>query len=276
MNHDEHDPQNLDRDLRDLQVLDPADVPRPDAGRGPAAQAILDRVLQESQDSTARDHDELARRRKGLRWGLVGAAAAAAVAALMVWSPWGPPEHAFATWTAEPEAVPADFLDDVGARCSGGSYSAFWEEDAVIAEERGSFTFVVALSTTMLNHCMLVDGEFVQSGASTGARGIDEVAPDEVRPLLVSGGGYEEGPLTVMTGEVGDEVVGVEVHPSGHRSPVGDPPWGVSEQELPDSVTATVDDGYFGAWWPGASEDHELTVHLADGTTISNVLVFDD
>ncbi len=89
-----------------------------------------------------------------------------------------------------------------------------------------------------------------------------DVAPEQP-------GGVDPRPHPVY----GADVVGVEVHPRGPVEQPGELPGGT----LPEAVTATVEDGYFAAWWPGISvRDLELTVHLADGTVVADVPVFDD
>jgi len=212
-------------------------------------------------------------RRRGLRWGLAGAAAVAIVAALVILPPWGTPEHAFATWTRAPEPVPVSALDEIATQCSQGSYSAYWEKEALITEERGRVTFVVARSSTMLNHCLLVDGEFAGAGGIRDTSD-DEIAADDARLWMAASGGRsmeEDDRYTAITGEVGEDVVGGDLHPlEPDREPGGGD--GV---DLPESVAATVDDGYFGAWWPGATSDWHLTLHLTDGSTVERLPAFE-
>lgn len=273
MSNDERDRRTQDQDLADLQILDPARDARPGAGHEPAAQALLDRILEEPQGSASSGEVErIGDRRRWRGRALVATAAAAVAAGVVILPPWGTPEPAFASWTPKPEEVPASYLDDVGAQCTLGSGSSdLWEQDAVIAEERGRVTFVVALTPTSLRHCLLVDGDFHSAGRASVRGRSAEVSSTDVQTYLAAGSGRAEDAYTAITGQVGEDVVGVEVHPRGQVTEPGALPAG----EPPDSVTATIDNGHYGAWWPGGTEKVELTVHLADGTVLSNVPAFE-
>lgn len=268
----EEERNNLD--LRQLALLDPARAPRPDAGRGPAAQALLADILETPQSgSSASGPDRVASRSGRLRWVAVAAAAAAVAVGLVVVSPWSAPEQAFATWTAVPREVAAESVDELGEQCTTRAAREELDQEAVIAEERGRVTFVVTATPYSLGHCLLVDGEMHTSGsAGPRLRGQQpEVAPTEVETYMAAGGGTGEDAYTAIIGRTGQDVVGVEVHPLG---PITEP-GALAPGELPESVTATVENGYYGAWWPGISEDFELTIHLADGSVIVNVPAFD-
>ncbi|MFD1504102.1 hypothetical protein FE374_06650 [Georgenia yuyongxinii] len=107
-------------------------------------------------------HDDLVRFVER-RTGPAGAEDVAAVAAgLVVLPPWGAPDHAFATWTAVPEEVPATELENLLGQlpCDPGSSGgpSMSSGDVVLAEERGDITFVVTASPVAMAHCLLVDG----------------------------------------------------------------------------------------------------------------------
>ncbi|MDD9207006.1 hypothetical protein PU560_11085 [Georgenia sp. 10Sc9-8] len=273
MSNDERDRHLLDQDLRDLQVLDPAREARPGAGREPGAQALLDRVLHEPQGSTSPGEVGRVRdRRRVPRWALAGTIAAALAAGLVAVPPWGTPEQqAFATWTPVPQDVPADSLDEVGAQCTNRLARDVLEQEVVIAEERGRVTFVVTRTPYSFRHCLLVDGEPGMSGGGSMRNRSAEVAPTDVQTFLATGGGGGEDAYTAITGRAGEDVAGVKVHPRGPVTEPGALPGG----ELPQSVTATIDNGHYGAWWPGINESFELTIHLADGTVLPRVPAFD-
>lgn len=273
MSHDEREQGTHDRDLVDLHVLDPARAPRAGAAHERAAQVLLERILDEPQGGVSWDGpgrtDDLRRRRGRF---LAGAAAAVVVVGVVVLAPWGTPDPALASWTPEPEEVPASHLDDVGAQCArGDGGSDTWRQDAVIAEERGRVTFVVARTPTELRHCLLVDGDFHSTGgASLRGRSAD-VPPADVRTALAAGGGRGDSAYTAISGQVGENVVGVEVHPRGQVAEPG----ALSSGAPPGSVTASIENGYYGAWWPGVAEDIVLTIRLADGTVLSDVPAFE-
>lgn len=265
-----HDERDLGSDLRELRTLDPAHDPRPDAGREPDAQALLSRVLVASQQETSASDVERIGDRRRRRWAVGGIAAAAVAATLVILPLGGEPEHAFATWTAVPQEVPADELEDVTECTRPGDGSSLWERDAIITEQRGQITFVVALTEISLRHCLLVEGEFRSSSSSNMRHQPADIAPDHVRTSMASSSGSGDDSYTAIVGRVGENVVGVEIHPSGSAFESDSP----AAPEAPESVTATVESGHYGAWWPGSSDEFELTIHLADGTTVENVPAF--
>lgn len=265
------DERDLDQDLRELRVLDPARRARPGAGREPAAQALLEHIL--TSDSSAGSSDPLGGRPRWRRWAAAGAAVAAVAVGLVVLPPWGTPEQAFATWTAAPDVVPDSSMDELGAQCTSRSAQETLGQEVVMAEERGRVTFVVTASPSALGHCLLVDGE-PHTSSSAGPRlpgQHPDVPPAGVDTYLAAGGGSGDEAYTAVVGRVGADVVAVEVHPSGLVDEAGALPPG----DLPGSVDATVDNGYYGAWWPGITEGIELTIHLADGSVLPRVPAFD-
>lgn len=258
-----------DRDLHALRVLDPAHSPRPEAGRDPGAQAVLTRVLETPQgEPPGGGVSQIGGRR---RWAAVGIAAAAVAAALVILPLGGEPQHAFATWSATPQEASTSALDDVSERCSPRSSSSIWDRNAIIAEERGRVTFVVALTELSLQHCLLVDGEFFSASSGNVRLHGADIGADEVQTYLAGSSGSSEDAYSTIMGRVGDDVIGVEIHPSDSAFESDAP----AELEAPDSVTATVDSGHYGAWWPGSSDEFELTIHLADGTVLENVPAFE-
>lgn len=263
-----------DEELRDLRLLDPAHGPRPAAGRTDTAQALLARILETAQDGDSSGPATGAGPRRG-RWVLVGAAAAAVTAGLVLVPPWGAPEHAFATWSPVPDEVAATTEDAIADQCSNELAMDVLDQEVVLTEERGRVTFGLLARPGYLSHCLLVDGARVIAGS--GGTDYDgkpaELSPAEARTTMAASGGTGNGAYTTVVGRVGEDVVGIDVHPRGPVEEAGALPDG----ELPATVTATVENGYYGAWWPGVSvEDLELTIHLADGTVVTDVPVFDD
>lgn len=264
MNDDEYD------DVRDLRSLDPARGRG--AGDGPAAQVLLTRVLDAprvgSADGAAR---RAGRRDRRALWAVGAGVAATVAAALLVVQPWSTPP-AFATWTPVPEQVDASALDNFADQCAPGSDSDQSSAEVIVAEERGRVTFVVELTAVNLRHCLFVDGGFHSSGLANLLSQPGEIAPTEVQSFLAVGSGVGEQAHTSIVGRVGEDVVAVEVHP--RETVVA--PGAVPAAGVPEVVTATIGDGYYGAWWPGRTEEFELTIHLADGTVVPNVPAFDD
>ncbi|GAA1650093.1 hypothetical protein GCM10009790_34040 [Georgenia ruanii] len=262
-------------------MLDPAHAPRAATGREPAAQVMLERILAEARAGgpagAARGGGGAggsAARGPVRRWLLVGAAAAVAVG-LVVLPPWGAPEHAFATWTAVPEELPVarlqERLGELPCATGRSSESSLSTGEVVLAEERGDVTFIVTASPVGMAHCLVLDGQVTSSGWGSFV-GAAELAPTEVGTVLAAGAGAGAGAYTAIYGRVGSDVVGVDVHPLGSPDDPHAPPPGV----VPESVQATVDNGFYGAWWPGSGGGaFELTIHLADGTTLERVPAFE-
>ncbi|HLR94264.1 MAG TPA: hypothetical protein VK053_07050 [Jiangellaceae bacterium] len=258
-----------DADLRALWLLDPAHEPRPQAGQGAAAQKLLTQVLSRPSGAGPDEPGHGTHRPLG-RWLLSATAAAAVVAAVVVAPPWGAPEHAFATWTPVPEQVSATVEVEIAEECSNELAMDVLDQRVVVAEERGRVTFGLLSRAGYLSHCLLVDGAWVLSGGgATGSYGSEaQLADDEVQTVLAAAGGNEDTAYTTITGRVGEDVVAVEVHPRGPVEEPGALPGG----SLPETVVASVENGYYAAWWPGVSvEAIELTIHLADGTVLPDV-----
>ncbi|HLS50111.1 MAG TPA: hypothetical protein VK024_08970, partial [Actinomycetaceae bacterium] len=285
---------DLDDDLRLLRSLDPADPPRPQAGSETEAQALLRRI-RETPRHGAGDGHALADRGSGSpsagdhtgpssprgrgwrRWAVAATAAAAVTAGLIAVNSVGTPQPAFATWTAVPQPVPQASLEDVSAQCSSDYARERFGQEVFIAEERGRVTFIATVSQSNMRHCLVVDGEWRLSGGGTTQHGMEELDADGGRAILGSGSIARDGDLaaentsySVLLGEVGDDVVGVDIHPAA------DPEHNrFNHSPLPESVTATVSNNHFGAWWPGATSDWHLTLHLTDGSTVERLPAFE-
>ncbi len=265
---------------RDLQGLDPAPPPRPDAGRGPAAQALLERVL-ETPRSAAGGSGPPAARHPWHRWVVAGAAAAAVAVGLVAVSPWSAPEQAFATWTVAPQEVPAAVAGELGAECTNETVRDALGQEVVLAEERGRISFVVTATPggtatpDRLRYCLLVDGSFHTVGGgsvSPALGGLADVAETEARAVIGGASGIGDDAYSAILGVAGEDVVAVDVHPRGRVLEPGALPAGAP----PESVAASIEDGVFAAWFPGITEDLALTVHLADGTVQEDLPAFPD
>lgn len=283
---------DADDNLRILRSLDPANPPRPDAAQTPEAQELLGRILRTpvrgsgapdrhpapsptrplpSADkplaSTGQRRTPTPRR----RWAVAAAAVAAVVAGGIVVNLLSTPQHAFATWTAVPDPVPAAAAEEIGAQCTSEFARERFGQEVLIAEERGRITFVATVSQYNLRYCLLIDGEFRFSGSgSIRESDTADLAPDDGWAAVGGSSGIAKGDsFSVLLGHVGDNVVGVDIHPLASRERQG------VSGELPESVTATVSGNNFGAWWPGATEDYEITLHLADGTTVPRQPAFE-
>lgn len=212
---------------------------------------------------------------------LIGVAAASAVTAgiattLVVADPSAPPSYA--SWTAapDPSADEAEALTEWRSRCTDlgtggigfvGVPVPAWTPHDVLVDRRGDFVFCVDIAlgegteedpfiglagiradagSDALNTMHgVVHDQPVQPPAAGKVLvvGMSEVVPDpdpEIRQLSVA----------QVYGLVGAGVTGVDVHLANGTT-----------------VTASVDNGIFGAWWPiekGTITGATLTVHVGD------------
>lgn len=253
-----------------LRDLDPA----PETGLSEAerqrADATFARIVATPSDSPVPVEPARSRRR---RWrllvpvGLVGAAGAAIPALLLGGG------SAFASWTPTPEpltpartaAAAATCRADLGIPDRGGQ--------ALIAERRGTWTYVLVSDPKAEGSCLMrndvvgqdptgheVFGDYYDTDpakAPTVAR--DRIAEIGNTQASTDQGWLREAWLTWTYGYVGSDVTGVTVH-----TPLG------------FDVEASVDNGRFAAWWPSdppSSENLDVmgpwsyTVTLVDGST---------
>ncbi len=266
-------PLNL-TDLRPDRTIDPAGLE--------AAHDLLHARIAGTAPSTVTD--VASRRRRGAaRLGLLGAAAAA-VAAVALALPNPTDSAAFAGWTAVPANLDAADTEAAGAQCLAQRTGLDVPEEsrpdnladakAVLADRRGETTFTVLASDAGLQSCLIgphistssvLTGEGVsttvdlssssptapaQLGAAVGR---DDAQPEADAATYASGGINGVGsdaPWGFAVGRVGADVVSVEVI-------LGDE----------TSVTASVADGVWAAWWPQAVLVADVVPTLADGTT---------
>lgn len=264
-------------DLSRLAELDPAGPPDPGAGHGVVAQAVLERVVaspREAGDGLGELAPPRARaaRRAGpgrpARLGLVGAGAVVLGVALAVLP--GPGDAgAGAAWTAVPGALDEAETAAAAEECrdlARGFDDAPSDASAaagvpLVAEHRGDVGLVAVGGDDWVAACLLDDTGYVASYAPAAAVALaDEPAADEV--LWWSGfmSRQEDGTaLHAAVGRAGADVAAVTLHPVG--AAVG-----------AEVVHATLDDGWFVAFWPVPGRhagrdplDTPLTVTLRTG-----------
>ncbi len=268
-----------DMDLRSLDAgdaaLDPIQRLRADA--------MLERII--STPVTPENAPVRAQRQRRFSRKVIWipvAAAAVAVGSIVMPGPGGS-ATAYASWTATPSAVAARDLEAVTAACRGEAaqlqeHGPSFDAATIpvaIAERRGDFVAVLFLqdnpavdvSCVAMNRPGLSD----VGDLTTAAGGSSGPAPIPPAGRIIPGGvsqfGYQP-PASFTNGWVGTGVVGVTIHAG------------------PQSITATVKNGRYVAWWPGkAFADGPqqpsgqggpaviLTydVTLTDGTTKTNV-----
>lgn len=238
---------DLDHDFRTLDPAGPA---------GPATNGLSDRALEDL-------HRILAAPRHGQPVGtpvrprsprqtwtrrLVPAALLLGGAAVLLPS-LGGGDPAFATWTARPAALPADDIPGLAAECTSQ-----WEEPVAndlqlkLAEQRGEWRYaVLATPDGTFVDCMLAEQSGIFGQERTAGAGRAEFRPTDAPTggdieALVYGGqrqGYEPMAYVAVSGRAGPDVTTVRAHTPTR----GD-------------VNASVQNGFWAAWWP---------VQLADG-----------
>lgn len=255
---------NLDQALRDAAEAVPARVAEP------PARALLDRIVTSTPHSVP---DPVNRGRAAWRPRkaaiAVLAAAAAATAALTV--PQLGSGTAYASWTPQPSPLAAADRDELADRCIArvrAEYPSSEPDPAarvVHGERRGVYAYVSVVTPKSSASCFLDhDGKLRNASimmepakaAALGGAGIEMQGWPQMRT--------EEGYCRLMTGHVGSQVVGVDItlrDRSGDRS---------------RTVRATVEDGYFLAWYPEQSDESSgnttsLTLRLRNGGAVEGL-----
>jgi len=248
----------------ELATLDPArELNAPGAADDEALQQILD----------APRAAPVKARRPVRAAALAGAAAAVAIAVGVTAVTSLDAPAAYASWTPVPATVPASVVAGRTAACGTEAKSVDTTSgeprvvdvplEPVLTEARGEYTYVVLAG----------DGAYGDCFVTTAAQGQDTVGSSAVLPAplpapaarevttLQSGtaswseGETGDGAVTSAFGRAGSDVRAVELRLSDGKS-----------------VEATVQDGWWAVWAPGASSlESAATVTYADGT--SSVLV---
>jgi hypothetical protein len=254
---------NLDEALRAAAEPVPARVAQP------PAQALLDRIVASpphpAPAGTGRRRTVW--RARTLVAGL--AAVAAAVAALSV--PRLGDRAAYASWTPQPSPLAAADLDGLADRCVAqvstqhGYGEATRAARVVHGEKRGDYASVSVATPAWSALCFR---------GHDGALRNASIMVDPVTAAALGGTGVEvqswpqlrtrEGVCRLMSGHVGSRVTGVDITvraASGEHS---------------RTVRATVEDGYFLAWYPEPAAEADsnttsLTLRLAGGGTVEGL-----
>ena len=178
-------------------------------------------------------------------------------------------DNAYAGWTAYPAALSTGQTSSVARQCQQWAEVSITKAPAqvVLSERRGD----IGLALLTGPNGLIVTCQQVLGGSGEPSGGSSEVyltqIPDQNQILSDGGSGFAEDDgepiFRVVTGRVGADITGVIVH--------------TAEQ---GAVIATVENGYFTAWWPGPPEpegrardglpmDFTFTAQLGDGTTKS-------
>jgi hypothetical protein len=224
-----------------------------------------------------------ARSGRRVRWLVAAAAVGVVSTGALLWPSSG--QSAFASWSPTPAAATAAEVDAAQTRCDGvlagaaaqvaaneqtsgvrvpnatPSAAQLAGRAAVLAEQRGDFTFVLSTNGAWGIGCLAAPGV---SEAMTEAIIIDlslhtaAPAADGFDTLGLGGEGVpdESTSAALAYGRVGANVTSMDV------TPVGRP-----------TVHATVAGGYWSAWWPTTADqrmiDAQVVVRLTDGTSVA-------
>ncbi|GEA87555.1 hypothetical protein [Cellulomonas cellasea] len=194
---------------------------------------------------------------------VVGAVSVAAAGVVVLPSVTGG-DTAFATWTAAPGTVPAEQRPGAVDACRASHTSAGedYADDlavarGVVAERRGEWTTVVLAGTDGFSALCVTDDSALLSSGMIGSVGRADVAapgPREVVATSLGTGATAAGELSLAAGTVGSDVVGVLYRSATH----GD-------------VAATVAEGHFAFWVPGAEMEDgagvDVEITYRDGST---------
>lgn len=253
---------NLDRALRD------AAEPVPPRVAEPPAQALLDRIVASPAHPVPAAVDRV---RSGWRPRKAAiallAVVVAATAALTL--PRLGSDPAYASWTPRPSPLAAADRGELADRCVAQVRAEYGDSEAdpaarvVHGERRGDYAYVSVVTPAWSSLCFRDhDGglrtasilmEPVTAGA-LGGTGVELQGWPQLRT--------QEGHCRLMSGHVGSQVTGVDItlrERSGDRV---------------RTVRATVEDGYFLAWYPEQLEETgttTLTLRLAGGATVEGL-----
>jgi hypothetical protein len=249
---------NLDRALRAAAEPVPARV-----GQAPAHD-LLDRIV--SSPVHPAPTPAAWRPRKALVAVFAAVVAVAATAALTLPNLGSAP--AYASWTPDPRPLTAADQSDFTNRCTA-EVSKTWQYSAsdnrVLGEQRGDYAYMSLIAPSWSSTCfrdrdgtVRSDSIFAApvSAAELGRKGVEMQGWSQLRT--------EEGYCRLMAGHVGSQVVGVDIVV---RSSTG---------ERVRTVQATLNGGYFLAWYPEGRDEADtnrtaLTLRLADGGTVENL-----
>jgi hypothetical protein len=208
-------------------------------------EALSHRAAQLDSDSLARlraidYHPRQRRLRKLPAIGALGAAGAAAIAAIVSLGATAAP--AFAGWKSTPTAPAPGQLVQAAQACGQDLGSP------VLTDSRGPYTASIYADATTSDLCLNGSGVSMSSSSTS-------VAPASVAAgqIQLGGGGTRDSAgsaLTLVDGRTGAGVTAVTIKRSDGSS-----------------VQATVANGWYLAWWPGAVTATNAEVTTASGTS---------
>lgn len=267
-------------DLPDLRLLEPAAPTPTDRAGSPAAQQLLNRIVQTPRSLVAGPGPDNDVAPTGLQtwqpthrpgrasrrtWALAGAAVVVA-GGVVVASPTlpGGTSTAFASWTPVPTVVAPAEAAELQADCLSAGPDANGRVQGALTERRGDFTFTLVATDEAIGNCMVTDPAPDQRNAEQEVGGYswgsssDLPAPPADGTSVLWGATFRSpaGEFTSAIGRTGTDVVAVTL-----------------TSQSAEDVQARVDQGYFTAWWPGGYDDKlTVTTTLTNGTRATRTL----
>lgn len=181
--------------------------------------------------------------------------AAAAVAATVLWAPTNP--SAYASWTAEPRAPGKEETQSAVDECrnritklsehaEGGGRPP---TEAMLVDQRGDLTLVLLAGPETSATCLKTP-VYTMWGMGHA------VQPGETRIRVIGSGKFDAGgePARVLTGQVAPGVARARVDTTDGRQ-----------------VTATISNGWIGAWWPSDADATSVTLFDGAGNVVGTV-----
>lgn len=217
------------------------------------------------------------------RWRWLTLVAAAAIVAVVatVWSGLGQRGPAYASWTPKPTPVTGELRQQTTEACIkqladserrhpvGVPHAPIAKAETarvLIAEQRGDYVFIALTTDSGADWtCLFEAARPEQPVTAGGGMPTDStpaeppLAPDELRLRGSGSSSGPEGGFASAQGKVGSEVSQVTIHNGGQQ------------------IEASVNDGFFAAWWPITSadptaiDDLSFDVTLADGRVLTGV-----
>lgn len=217
------------------------------AARAPEidGEAMLVRIREEVHGQANADVAHLLppRRSRPARRLAMGAAALAvisAVALVLTLTQTGP--AAYASWVAEPTLVPLAEAAELCPDTETGPPPVSIEP--VLAERRGSYTYVVLTGTGVVVECLVSTAGDELSVVAQGAAPPDpaDLELGSAPVLVLNPGGVwpiegGEGPITTVVGLAADDVTEIRITTAGGQM-----------------AEAAVEDGWWTVWFPGEVE----------------------
>jgi hypothetical protein len=240
------------------QALRSAAEPVPARVTQVPARNLLEQIVR--TDPQAAPVQATARRpRRRMRLTIAGVAGAfvalGAVALTLVGT--GP---AYASWSPDPTPLPAGEAENIVAKCVPAPEQG--AASVVVGETRGDYAYLNAVTPGWSRTCFRDhNGTVSEASIHAEPRSREQLGAEDIELYGWSQLRTEEGYVRIMAGQLGAQIVGVDIVVRGGST---------------RTVHTTVRDGYFAAWYPEGVEEAStntttLTLSLADGRTVGDI-----